>query len=176
MKNLITISLLIVLATSCTTLDKCNRKYPPVESSSVKDSIVTETITKYKDSLIYLRLDPDTITLISTEYISDPDNPKLIYIDSISAENKFSQAWAWVEKSSLGLSLVQKDTTLEFLLDDAVRETEHWKQLYHSEIKKEVKVVRFIPKFYRFCSIYFYITATALIILAFVKLKKFLPF
>ncbi len=164
------------MACSCTTLDKCNRLYPPVESSQTKDSLVIETITQYKDSLIYYKLDPDTVTLVSYEYISDPQDPQLIYIDSISAENKFSLAWAWVDQSARGLSLLQKDTTLEFLLDDAIRETGHWKKLYHSEVKKEVKVVEYIPKFFRFCSIYFYITATALIILLIVKLKRFLPF
>jgi hypothetical protein len=157
-------------------MDKCNRKYPPVESFEIKDSVVTETITIYKDSLIPYKVDPDTVTLIAYQYYSDPENPSLIYIDSISVENEFSVAWAWVDQSNLGLSLVQRDTTLEFLLDDAVRETKYWKTLYHSELRKEVKVVRYIPKFFRFCSYYFYITATALLILAFFKLKKFLPF
>ena len=176
MKNLILIIILSIVACSCTTLDRCNRLYPPVESSIVKDSIVTKTITEYKDSLIYLQLDPDTVTLISTHYISDPEDPELIYIDTIFTQNKFSEAFAWVDQSKLGLSLLQKDTTLQFRLDSAVRESTHWNELYHTELKKEVKVVRYIPKFFRFCSYYFYITATALVILLIVKLKKFLPF
>lgn len=176
MKNLILILILLVLA-SCTTMDKCNRKFPPVESFEISDSVVTETITVYKDSLIPYKLDPDTVTLYEYIYkVKDPENPSLIDIDSISLENEFSLAWAWVDQSNLGLSLLQRDTTLEFLLDDAVRETKYWKTLYHSELRKEVKVVRYIPKFFRFCSYYFYITATALLIMAFFKLKKFLPF
>ena len=177
MKNLILIVILIVLACSCTTMDRCNRKYPPVESFEISDSVVTKTITVYKDSLIPYKVDPDTVTLFKYIYtVKDPEHPSLIDIDSISLENDFSLAWAWVDQSTLGLSLVQKDTTLEFLLDDAVRETKHWMKLYHSELRKEVKVVRYIPKFYRFCSYYFYITATALIMLLIFKLKKFLPF
>ena len=177
MKNLILILILFVLACSCTTMDKCNRKYPPVESFEISDSVVTETITVYKDSLIPYKVDPDTVTLFEYIYVvKDPSRPSLIDIDSIFAENEFSMAFSWVKQSTLGLSLIQKDTTLEFLLDDAVRETHDWTKLYHSELRKEVKVVRYIPKFFRFCSYYFYITATALLIIAFFKLKKFLPF
>ena len=176
MKNLILISVLVLLACSCTTMDKCNRLYPPVESFEIKDSIAVETITVYKDSLIYYPLDPDTVTLISYKYYSDPERPELITIDTLMAENEFSMAFAWVDQSRLGLSLTEKDTTLEFLLDDAVRVTHDWTQTFHSEFKKEVKVVRYIPKFFRFCSYWFYITATALLIIGFFKLKKFLPF
>jgi len=177
MKNLFLIPILLVFACSCTTMDKCNRKYPPVESFQITDSVVTETITKYKDSLIYYSLDPDTVTLFEYIYtVKDPLNPSLIDIDSIFAENEFSMAWSWVDQSYLGLSLIQKDTTLEFLLNDAVRETEHWKKLYHTELRKEVKVVKYIPKFYRFCSIYFYITGSILLVLLLIKLKKILPF
>jgi len=157
-------------------MDKCNRLYPPVESFEIKDSIAVETITVYKDSLIYYPLDPDTVTLISYKYYSDPERPELITIDTLMAENEFSMAFAWVDQSRLGLSLTEKDTTLEFLLDDAVRHTHDWTKLYHSELRKEVKVVRYIPKFFRFCSYYFYITATALLIIGFFQLKKFLPF
>lgn len=176
MKYLIYIILISIVTSSCVTMDRCNRKFPPVESVIVHDSIVTESITVFRDSLIYVKLDPDTITLINHQYYSDPASPELITIDTISTENKFSHAYAWVDRSTLGLSLFAKDTTLEFLLDDAVRETEHWKRLYHSELKKEVKMVRYIPKFFRFCSYYFYITATALLILVIVKLKKFFSF
>jgi len=176
MRNLIIIIILSIAASSCTTMKRCNRLYPPIESSIVKDSIVTKTITEYKDSLIYLQLDPDTVTLISTQHISDPESSELIYIDTIFSENKFSEAFAWVDQSRLGLSLLQKDTTLQFSLDSAVRESTQWNELYHTELNKEVKVVTKIPNFFRFCSYYFFITATALLILAFVKLKKFLPF
>ena len=172
MKNLILLIIISIVACSCTTLDKCNRLYPPVESFQIKDSIVTQTITEYRDSLIPYQLDPDTVTLIAYKYFSDPETPELISIDTIFAQNDFSHAWAWVNQSTLGLSLAEKDTTLQFHLKDAVRETEHWKKLYHSELIKEVKVVTKIPSFFRFCSYYFYITATALLIIAFFKLKK----
>ena len=176
MKNFLLIALLLIVAYSCTTQKRCNRLYPPVESSQVRDSIVAETITVYKDTTIYVPMDPDTVTLIAYQYYSDPQNPELITIDTLFAENEYSHAWAWVNQSQLGLSLARKDTAVEFHLDDAVRETWNWQKLYHSEFKREVKYVKYIPKFYRFCLWYFLVTATAMIILLIVKLKKFLPF
>jgi hypothetical protein len=168
--------ILLFILPSCITLDKCRRRYPPTESIIVRDSVITNTITVFKDSLVSFRLPADTITIIRREYIRDPLDPSLISIDTINAENDFSVALAWVHQSSLGLNLIQKDSTLWFLLDSAIRETAHFRELYHKEIHKQVESVRYIPKFYRFCSYFFFITITALIIFALVKLKKFLPF
>jgi hypothetical protein len=176
MKNLILILILSIIAASCTTMDRCNRKYPPIESFQIKDSIVLNTITIYKDSLIPYALDPDTVTLITYKYYSDPVSPELISIDTIHVDNDFSHAWAWVDRSTLGLSIAEKDTTLQFYLDSSVRVTQHFKELYHSELRKEVKVVTKIPNFYRFCMSWFLVTATALIIFLILKIKKFLPF
>ena len=176
MKNLFLILIISVFASSCATVNRCNRKFPPAESVIVKDSVVTRTITEYKDSLIYLTLPSDTFTKIEYAYRINPVNPSLIDIDSIMSENEFSKAFAWVQQSSLGLSLISKDTTLQFRLDSAIRESTHWNELYHLELKKEVKEVKFIPQFYRFCLWYFIATASALLILIIIKLKKYIPF
>lgn len=176
MKPFFYLLLITFLLSSCITSEKCQRRYPPQVTTLVKDSIIEKTSTIYKDSLVYLKLNPDTVTLIQYEHYSNPDDPTIITIDSISAENRFCVAWSWVDDSQLGLSLIQKDTLLAFKLDSAIRISNYYRELYHSELNKEVQQIRYIPRFYRFCSVYFFITATAFVILLIVKLKKFLPF
>ena len=161
---------------SCMTADKCNRRYPPAETLIIKDSIITNTTTVFRDTVVLLQLPPDTITVFSREYVRDTVDPSLINIDTINSENDFSVALAWVNQSHLGLSLIQKDSGIMFLIDSAVRETAHFRELYHTQLNKQVKTVRYIPVFYRFCSYFFFITITALIVLVFFKLRKFLPF
>lgn len=109
---------LLVFMSACTTKKKCMRLYPPIES---RDSIViikTNTITK--DTTIFIYMPADTVYLSDTIYL---DENGQMASDTMKSALKWSYAAAWVANNRLYLEHQTKDTIIEQLIENAIRES-----------------------------------------------------
>lgn len=98
--SLLTLILItLVLLTSCVTRQACERKFPTVASDSTR--IITNTVTSYRDTTIYIHLAGDTV------YKSvKPDGG----VSRLSTP--MATSYAWLSNGQLKHRLVQKDTTI----------------------------------------------------------------
>lgn len=158
---------IVLLMSSCISERRCNKLYPPVPSTNTKDSIVTRDIIVYRDTTVYVPVasPPDTVEKV----IKVTARHNKIYSDTIIAETKLAKAVAWVYSSKLNCRLTDKDTGVLVKLDSALVESKFYKELYHTELNREVNEVRYIPGFYRFCLWWF--IGTVMFILIYIGLK-----
>ena len=137
MRKIILILFIISLGlTSCITEQKCAKKYPPI--TITKDSIVYETNTIYKDSVVTFYIIGDTVYQDSTIYVYKDVKTGFINSDSSQLSTEFATAIAWIENSELKHILRQHETIINQKIDSAVRITTEKLELFHSEtvIKK----------------------------------------
>jgi hypothetical protein len=120
MKNIIKIFMLLLIASgwqSCATQKRCNKKYPPQVITS--DSVITNTITIYRDTTIYVYLPGDTvrdtIEVVVKEGIAN-SRPSI-------HETDLSWSKAQVVDGRLIHELIQKDSVLARVIDNAIRES-----------------------------------------------------
>lgn len=158
---------ILLMGTSCITETRCNRLYPPEPSTQTQDSLVIKTIIVYRDTTIYVPVasPPDTVEKITK--VTARHNK--IYSDTIIAETRFAKAVAWVYSSKLNCRLTDKDTGVIVKLDSALVESKFYQELYHSELNREVKTIKYIPSFYRFCLWWF--IGSVMFILIFISVK-----
>ena len=152
MKTKILLLLLFGLfMTSCVTQKRCLRRYPPATESSriekTRDSLV------YRDTTVYVTL-PGKRVVDSIDVpcpVVHPPAPLKGGIaskpDTAFAETELASAKAWYSRQRVHLELVQKDTTLQLQLDNALKESYHWQSEY--EKAKIVQQVKYIPGVYR---------------------------
>jgi len=145
MKNILFLPLILAFLTvSCISQRKCLERYPPRSDTlriiSVRDSII------FRDTTLTfpfpLEIAGDTI------WIPCP-KPEPPYIpDTARAETSLALAKAWFRFPNIELSLIQKDTTIERKLTDALKEIYRLKteQINVTEKPAEVK---YIPGLYR---------------------------
>jgi hypothetical protein len=143
--------LILILITSCSPAKRLERFYvrhpelKPQSSVEIKTEYIEKTV--YRDTTIYITLPPDTVEkeVIVKELINVP----VFTSEKVKAETNLARAESWIENTRLRLTLMDKDTTLELRLDNAVKESQYWQNKY----EKETKVVteRYIPKFYKWC-------------------------
>lgn len=96
----------MLLLTSCVTRKACERRFPAREYDS--STVVTNTVTVYRDTTIYITLHGDTV------YESVP-------VDKVSRlKTPLARSVAWIEGGKLKHVMVQKDTTLAQTLKGAI--------------------------------------------------------
>lgn len=90
------------------------------------DTVIKEKTTiLYKDTIVYVTLNPDTVyKSIKTKI------PFVFTTDTLVISDAYSISSAWVYKSKLQGNLVTKDTTLTFRLKNAIKEATYWKEKY----------------------------------------------
>lgn len=130
MKYLIII-LLGLLITSCS---------PKIIKEVVtKDSIIYKEKISYRDTTIFRYLPGDTVYKETIVYVDKATG--LVNSKKLFAFTSLAEASAWVYNSKLFLNLIQKDTTIEFRLDSAIKEASYWKEKYQNSntvVTKEV--------------------------------------
>lgn len=139
--------LMVVMTEGCVTRKKCMRRYPLVTESShvekTRDSLV------YRDTTIYVPVQGEIVR----DSINVPCPPALpsttlrMTPDTAFAETDLARAKAWYSKQKVHLELEQKDTTLQLQLDNAIKESFHWKSEYDKA--KIVQPLKYIPGVYR---------------------------
>lgn len=118
----------MIFAFSCTTPEKCARKYPP--QLITKDSIVyKERIVTIYDTIFIVG---DTITATDTVYVDKFTG--LINSNPVFTETEFAIASAQVINSKIFLDLIQKDTAIARLLKTNIKEVEVYRD--RTEIKE----------------------------------------
>ena len=125
----------------CATENKCRSRFPCVAETIIRDSIVTEI--KYRDTTIYIHIPGQTAT--DTISIPCPEPPPPYVPDTAKAETSLAKAKAWWSYPSVKLELVQKDTTIEQRLKDAIRLKNVYRMLYEKE-KQAQKIDKETPR------------------------------
>ena len=128
--------ILVVILNSCYTKKQCNRFCDNKTEIIIKDSI----ITKIKDTIIYVKIKPDTLFNVDTIIII---NNKVINTPKSILQNEFSISEAWINNNKLKHNLVSKDTTLLFRLDNALKETEYYKNVVVKASQEETYVLKY---------------------------------
>ena len=156
---------LSVLAGSCSR-KWCNSHYP-VSVDSIYKYVVKDSII-IRDTTIYIQLPGQTV--IDSVKIPCPD-PGSAYIPKrVTAETSLARAEAWWQYPNIKLLLVQKDSTIETRLKGAIIEMNHYKSLYE-KMTIRPEPVKFIPKFYKYCTMAFWIIVVGFFIWVFIKYK-----
>lgn len=121
-------------------------KFPPETKIIVKDSVVYTTITKYRDTTIFIHLPAEIVTNTDTVYIGKDGlvNSKKSYLIT-----SFAESYAQVVNSRLQHTLIQNDTLLSYTVKDAVRETWEKAEKYYKEQQQTVIKVKYVPIFYK---------------------------
>lgn len=108
LKQLFLVVLLSILASSCITRKACERRFPLTGYDSI--SVVTNTVTTYRDTTIYIHLPGDTVY-------------RSIGVDEGVSELKLPMArsLAWVKDGRLEHRLERRDTVIQKGLPDAIK-------------------------------------------------------
>jgi len=128
--------ILVVILNSCYTKKQCNRFCDNKTEIIIKDSI----ITKIKDTVIFIKINPDTLFNTDTIIII---NNKVINTPKSILQNNFSISEAWIINNTLKHNLINKDTTLLFKLDNALKETEYYKNVVVKASQEEIYVLKY---------------------------------
>jgi len=151
-KNILIIALIILIGlfSSCVTQRKCNLKFPPsIETiTSTKDSVVIE----YSDTTIYVKIKGETKH--DTIIIPCPPPAPAYIPDTVRAETSLAKAIAYWSYPKIHLNLVQKDTTIERRLDNALREIRRLRNTT-TTVTITPPPVKYVPGFYKFCTFAF---------------------
>ena len=147
--------LLIIFATvvvSCATEKRCLNKFPPRE---VHDTI-TNNVTIYRDTTIYKEIPGETVVKEVPILLPTP----MPEIEPVRAEVDLASAEARILKDKLRLTLIQKDSILEFKIDSAIRVSADTVRI------KDLKIVEkpIEPKWYPFFKAGFWILGVLMIL------------
>ena len=134
----------LLVLTSCVTQRRCNAKFPPgrdtIKIETTRDSIV------YKDTIVYVKIPGERE--IDSIPIPCPPPPSDYIPRRVYAETSLAKASAWWDYPVIKLELIQKDTTIERRLDNAIKEAYRWKSEYE-KITIMPEQVKYIPKIYK---------------------------
>jgi len=144
MKTLIlALVVLFLTLSSCVTYKRCLGKFPPTldteRKTAVKDSIV------FRDTTIFIKIPGERV--IDSFPIPCPDVPGYIP-KRVYAETSLAKASAWWEYPNIKLELIQKDSTIERRLDNALKDAFHWQSEYE-KITVTPQAVKYIPGVYK---------------------------
>jgi hypothetical protein len=118
MKNkLIGLVFFALLLSGCVTQKRCDQKFPPQLITS--DSVITNTITIYRDTTIYVYLPGDTV--YDTVHVTIENG----IANSRPSIHETDLAWskAQVVDGRLIHELIQKDSVLARVIENAIRES-----------------------------------------------------
>lgn len=129
MRRLLIVATLLLILSGCVTQKRCNKKYPPNESTRIDSIYIEREIVKWKDTIIYQQLPP----IVVERYVSIKDTLKLI--------GAYSKAFAWVNGTSLQGEL--KEGLKPIKIEYKIKEVEVEKKVFVD--KEKVVNVRYIP-------------------------------
>jgi hypothetical protein len=153
--------LLIALLMGCATEKRCLKKYPP----QLERDTTVESVVVYDDTIIYVRIPGDT-TINEVTILMPSPRPK---IEPVTAEVSLAWAEARVMEDKLRLTLVQKDSILEFKLDSAIRASSDTIRI------KDIRIIeqKVQPKWFAFFRAGFWILGVLMILtILFLVLRK----
>ena len=145
MKN----SILILSLFSCVLLSSCSKQWCytkwPISVDSIYKEIIRDSIV-IKDTIVYIHLPGETV--IDSVKIPCPDPGPAYVPKKVRSETSLAWAEAWFQFPNIKLLLVQKDTLIEKRLENAIRESYHWKSLYE-KMTVRPEPVKYIPGIYK---------------------------
>jgi hypothetical protein len=106
--------ILLVLFSSCVTQKRCDSRFPPI----IKDSIIRETVTIYRDTTVYVQIKADTVHDTTTVYL---DKGGLIQSDISFMNTRFATSKAYVLNSKLYHSLFQLEDSIAKTIANAIK-------------------------------------------------------
>lgn len=134
----------LILLSGCVTQRRCNEKFPPNESTHIKDSTVIKEVMVPHDTLIK--------TIVEIPKLMIKDSTVIVYqngtfkVTKLDLKGRYSEASAWIEGNQLKGQLTEggflKLATLITYYEKRVSELRT--QVENKTIVKEVK---YIPKF-----------------------------
>lgn len=128
MKLLIILLLVTIIASSCITRKACERRFPTLIHDSTQ--IVTNTITVYRDTTLYIHIPGDTVF----KSINIDEGVSLI-------KTPYTTSYAWVTDGILKHKLEQKDTAVLQNIKGALRTTTKDQQY-----NKTIERVKYVNK------------------------------
>ena len=106
-------------------------KHPDVkpQSTVVYDTIRLDTII-YRDTTISITLKSDTV-YTEGDIVYLPGDSEIIRVTPkvLILESQMAKARSWINYNKMYLTLMDKDTTLYFRLDSALKEAKHWERV-----------------------------------------------
>ena len=140
MKTLTLILTVGLLLYGCNPGRYCERHFPPVHDTTVITH--TDSVIQYKDHIVPYYLPPDTVYVYKIDTLPITVPGKLFLGKTVTASNDFCNAMAWSSIQgrliNTHLLLSEKDTTLQFKLDSAVKTVTYWKSKYTTIHERQV--------------------------------------
>ena len=167
--------LFALLMCSCTTQRRCLTKFPPQIVIERSDSIVMRDTIIYHDRTVYDTIHADTV--FKEKILPGRPNPEIAQMlsDTVKAENTYSEAKAWIENWILYLQLQTKQQVIQRILENAEKETTHWREEYYREFEKQVQPIYKTKKIHKIALWFSGAVILLLIFWIINKFKRFLP-
>ena len=129
--------LCLCLFTSCATQKRCENRYPHIEM--VRDSVIIEKEVVLRDTIVEVRLLPDTIITIK-------EIPVSVDICPIMVENNNAMAKAWIKNSHLWLQIFNKPNPIAFTLQNKTTTEQQ------TRIIRKTQRVKYVSSWHKWCS------------------------
>jgi hypothetical protein len=135
--------------TSCTTQSKCQRKFPPQIRI---DSVHTiKEVIKYRDTTIYIKLAADTVFKTDTVIINKDGQA---ISNKLESDLEYSYAATWISNNRLQLQHRIKDTIIQRVINDAVRDRSKVETITKTETTThEVNILKWWQIALMWCSV-----------------------
>ena len=174
MKRLLKLSaviLCLISFASCVTQKACERKYPATGQTVIKDSVVVQFATTYRDTVIKTFVTvPDTVYYDSVVVTSYPFG----YIPKVYAKGRWSEATAWLQTDRLHLRLKEGGgDSVSVRLNKAIIERQVYRELWHKAATKSVSYVKYTPKYTKFFSWFGAACLLLMILYVILKIRSF---
>jgi hypothetical protein len=137
MRNLLNLFVLAIIFQSCASQRWCEKHYPEQPSVVIKDTVIYREKLVYRDTTIRIEIPGKVVHDSIIIEVPQPSKPvQQISSKKLTRETDFAAASAWVKGGILYLDLVQKDTVIQRVIKEALKESTYWKDKYHSETTK----------------------------------------
>lgn len=109
----------------------------------------TSTIVEYERDTVFIHtsdtlyvVKPDTVTITNTDtiFIEPTENcpePPIIYTDTTWATGNYADAFGFIWANNLVVG-IEEGKEFDILLEDAIRETNYYKERYYKEVNDKV--------------------------------------
>lgn len=142
LKYIILSVIVLIMLSGCVTQRNCNRKFPPQE----KIERITETVTIYRDTTVYVYLKPDTIRQTDTVMVTVDRETGLTNSRRSLLETDLAWTWAQVVGGQLRHELYMNETEIQQTIANAVKEQSTTETITEVKIH-EVNVLKWWQKF-----------------------------
>lgn len=144
MRLFLILSLLVILS-SCMTQKRCARRFPPKESIRV-ETIIRDSVV-YRDTTLYVQVPGNPVKEEKPVTIRSPAGNIPVTIDTMSIENDYYIAYAWVNNSIMGMAMYPKPSTFELNF----KFKENFRLQHTTRDKTETHEIKVVPLFYKVC-------------------------